>query len=63
MIVDDVATFVDLEHGLRFTVDDHVHGLREWRRKVYLDTQVTLLHQMEAATVARVRVRSNPKNV
>ena len=35
-------------------VDDHVHGLREWRRKVNLDAQVTLLHQVEAAAVARV---------
>ena len=55
MVVDDVATFVDLEHRLGFAVDDHVHGLREWRRKVNLDAQVTLLHQVEAAAVARVR--------
>ena len=55
VVVDDVATFVDLEHRLGFAVDDHVHGLREWRRKVNLDAQVTLLHQVEAAAVARVR--------
>ena len=55
VVVDDVATFVDLEHRLGFAVDDHVHGLREWRRKVYLDAQVTLLHQVEAAAVARIR--------
>ena len=55
VVVDDVATFVDLEHRLGFAVDDHVHSLREWRRKVNLDAQVTLLHQVEAAAVARVR--------
>ena len=26
VVVDDVAAFVDLEHGLEFTVDDYVHG-------------------------------------
>ena len=64
MVVDDVATFVDLEHRLGFAVDDHVHGLREWRRKVNLDAQVTLLHQVEAAAV-RVHVYSidNPDTV
>ena len=55
MVVDDVAILVDLEHGLGFAVDDNVHGLRECRRKVYLDAQVTLLHQVEADAVARVR--------
>ena len=55
VVVDDVATFVDLEHRLGFVVDDHVHGLREWLRKVYIDAQVTLLHQVEVAAVARVR--------
>ena len=53
--VDDVAAFVDLEHGLEFAVDDHVHGLRKCRRKVYLDAEITLSNQVEATTVAGVR--------
>ena len=55
VVVDDVAILVDLEHGIGFAVDDHVHGPRECRRKMYIDAQVTLLHQVEAAAVARVR--------
>ena len=39
VVVDDVATLVDLEHGLGFAIYDHVHGMREWRRKVYIDAQ------------------------
>ena len=54
VVVDDVATFVDLEHGLEFAVDDHVHGLRKCRRKEYLDAQITLSNQVEATTVAAV---------
>ena len=54
VIVDDVAAFVDLEHGLEFAVDDHVHGLRKRRCKVYLDAEVTLSNQVEATTVAAV---------
>ena len=27
IVVDDVATFVELEHCLEFTVNDYVHGL------------------------------------
>ena len=53
--VDDVAALVDLEHGLEFAVDDHVHGLRKCRRKVYLDADITLSNQVEATTVAGVR--------
>ena len=26
IVVDDVATFVDIEHGLEFTVDDYLHS-------------------------------------
>ena len=52
---EDVAAFVDLEHSLEFPVDDHVHGLRKCRRKVYLDAEITLSNQVEATTVAGVR--------
>ena len=45
-VVDDVATFVDLEHGLEFAVT--------CRRKVYLDAQITLSNQVEATAVATV---------
>ena len=54
VVVDDVAAFVDLEYGLEFAVDDHVHGLRKRRRKVYLDAEITLSNQVEATTVAGV---------
>ena len=54
VVVDDVAAFVDLEHGLEFALDDHVHGLRKRRRKVYLDAQATLSNQVEATAVAGV---------
>ena len=54
VVVDDVAAFVDLEHGLEFAVDDHVHGLRKCCRKVYLNAQITLSNQVEATTVAAV---------
>ena len=37
VVVDDVATFVDLEHGLEFTVDYYVHGLFQCGCKVHLD--------------------------
>ena len=50
--VDDVAAFVDLENGLEFAVDDHVHGLRKRRRKVYLDAEITLSNQVEITAVA-----------
>ena len=61
VVVDDVAILVDLEHGLGFAVDDHVHGLRECRRKGYLDVPVTLLYQVETAAVARVRRYVEPE--
>ena len=54
VVVDDVAAFVDLEHGLEFTVDYHVHGLRKCYSKVYLDAQITLSNQVEATAVAAV---------
>ena len=63
VVVDDVAAIVDLEHGLEITVDDHVHGLRKCRPKVYLDAQVTLSNQVEATPVAGVGVKSKPKKV
>ena len=54
VVVDDVAAFIDLEHGLEFAVDDHVHGLHKCRRKVFLDAQITLSNQVEATAVAGV---------
>ena len=54
VVVDDVAAFVGIEHGLEFAVDDHVHGLCKCRRKVYLDAQITLSNQVEATAVASV---------
>ena len=47
VVVDDVATFVDLEHGLEFTVDYYVHGLFRCGCKVHLDAEITLYCQME----------------
>ena len=52
--VDGVAPFVDLENGLEFTIDDHVHGLRKRCRKVYLDAEITLSNQVETTSVAGV---------
>ena len=37
VVVDDVAAFVDFEHGIEFTVDDYVHGLFQCGCKVLLD--------------------------
>ena len=47
VVVDDVATFVDLEHDLEFTVDYYVHGLFQCGCKVHLDAEITLSCQME----------------
>ena len=52
VVVDDVATFVDLEHGLEFTVD--VHGMFQCGCKVHLDAEITLSCQMKTTTVATV---------
>ena len=52
--VDDVVAFVDLENGLEFTIDDHVHGLRKRCRNVHLDVEITLSNQMETTSVAGV---------
>ena len=52
--VDDITAFVDLEHGLEFAVDDHVHGLRMRCPKVYLDAEITLSNQVETTAVAGV---------
>ena len=54
VVVDDVATFVDLEHGLEFTVDDYVHGLFQRGCKMNLDAEITRSCQMETSTVATV---------
>ena len=54
VVVYDVAAFVDLEHGLEFAVDDHVHGLRKCCHKVYLDAQITFSNQVEATAVAAI---------
>ena len=54
VVIDDVLAFVDLEYGLEFAVDGHVHGLRKRRRKVYLDAEITLSNQVEATAVAGV---------
>ena len=47
VVVDDVATFVDLEHGLEFTVDYYFHGLFQCGCKVHLDAEITISCQME----------------
>ena len=52
VVVGDLATFVYLEHGLEFTVDDNVHGLLQCGCKVNLDADMTFSNQVEAATVA-----------
>ena len=54
VVVDDIATFVDLEHGLEFTVDDYVHGMFQCGCKVHLDAEITLSCQMKTTTVATV---------
>ena len=54
VVVDDVSAFVDLEYGLEFAVDDHIHGLRKRRRKVYLDAEIILSYQVEATAIAAV---------
>ena len=47
VVVDDVATFVDLENGLEFTVDYYIHGLFQFGCKVHLDAEITLSCQTE----------------
>ena len=63
VVEDDVATFVDLEHGIEFTVDDYVHGMFHCGSKVNLDAEITLSCQIEPATVATVGGRSKPNKV
>ena len=63
VVVDDVATFVDLEHGFEFTVDDYVHGMFQCGCKVHLDAEITLFLSNENNNVATVGVRSKPKKV
>ena len=55
VVVDDVATFADLENGLEFPVDDYVIRLCQRGCKVYLDAEVTFSHQVETTTIATVR--------
>ena len=52
VVVDDVAGLVDFQHGLEFGVDDEVHGGRQRITEMQLYSQVTLLYQMEAGTIA-----------
>ena len=54
VVVDDVAAFVDLEHGLEFIVDYYVHGLSQCGCKVHLGAEITLSNQVEATAVAAV---------
>ena len=54
VVVGDVATFVYLEHGLEFTVDGHLHDLRQCGCKVNLGAEITFSNQVVAATVASV---------
>ena len=54
VVVDYVASFVDLEDGLELAVDDYVHGLFQCSCKVHLNAEITLSCQMETATVATV---------
>ena len=54
VVVDDDATFIDLEHNLEFTVDEYVHGLFQCGSKVHLDAEITFSYKMETATVATV---------
>ena len=63
VVVDDVATFVDLEHGLEFTVDDYVHGMFQCGCKVHLDAEITLSCQMKQQPSQPSGVRSKPKKV
>ena len=42
VVVDDFATFVDLEHGLEFAVDDYIHGQFKCGCKVYFDAEIPL---------------------
>ena len=60
---DDVAAFVDLEHGFEFAVDDHVHGLRKCRRKVYLDAEITFRTKWKQPPSQASGVKSKPKKV
>ena len=54
VVAGDVATFFYLEHGLEFTVDNHVHGLRHCGCKVNLDAEITYSNQVKVATVVSV---------
>ena len=61
VVVGDVATFVDLEHGLEFTVDKYVHDLFQCGCKVHLDAEITLCCQKPPSQPSGVR--SKPKKV
>ena len=53
-IVDDVAPFVDFQHGLELCLADDVHSGRQRIAEIQLDAQVALLYQMEAGAIARI---------
>ena len=62
--VDDVAAFVDVEHGFEFAVDGHVHGLRKCRRKVYLDAEILPFRTKWQQPPSQASgVKSKPKKV
>ncbi len=63
VVVDDVASLVDFQHGLEFGVGDDVHCVQQRVAEMQFYAQVALLYQMEAGAVALVGVRSKPKKV
>ena len=53
-IVDDVPVLVDVQHGFELGVRDDVHCLRQRVAEMHLDSQVALLYQTEAPSVAHI---------
>ena len=54
VVVDDVAVLVDFQHGFECGVGDDVHVGSKSFSEMKFYTQVALLHQMEAGTIALV---------
>ena len=54
VVVDDVATLVDFQHGLELGVGDDVHGGRQRDAEIQLYAQVALLYQVEAGAITLV---------